>query len=234
MDKPINNKIRTISKICGIISTIMLVLMIISTSALTIAGIALCVVPQDYITASFTPEADLSLEGKMIENYKKDFSDNLSIFLREGKRTFSIGSSNYLVDNIESNDSSVTVHAVGGKTTITARKIGISLLVSSLTTGSLIYVFIMLKSLMKAINTEASPFTENVVKKMTSFAISLIPYAVIKSSVESSVREFLMEGNVRISFNPDFPVVFFALILILLIMIFKHGVVIQKESDETL
>lgn len=64
----------------------------------------------------------------MIEYYKKDFTDNLSIFTLKGELNFSIGSSNYLVENIESNDSSVTVHAVGDKTTITARNIGISLL----------------------------------------------------------------------------------------------------------
>ena len=93
----------------------------------------------------------------------------------------------------------------------------------------------MLEKLMKELSVSDTPFTDGVVKRMTGFAFSLIPYAVLKPALTSLANSLIMRSNgFNFSYNIDLTTVFAALVIILLILIFKYGVKLQQQADETL
>ncbi|MBQ7475100.1 MAG: DUF2975 domain-containing protein [Clostridia bacterium] len=225
-------KIKVIGKICRILSSIMAVLMIIGTSMLVLAGIVLIAIPQESIAADVEGSADVTVYGDWVDKMTdKDF-EKISEKVEEG--SFSLRIRANKVNGIEREGNSVVLHAEGGAMHLSLRKIGFALLCYALIPGALIAVFITLRKLMRALETEESPFSDKVVKKMTGFAISLIPYALLKPTFGKLGTMLMTSGDFDIHFGVDLSTAFAALVIILIIMIFKYGAAIQKESDETL
>ncbi|MGN0431323.1 MAG: DUF2975 domain-containing protein [Lachnospiraceae bacterium] len=92
---------------------------------------------------------------------------------------------------------------------------------------------VFIGALCKAFRDCHSPFEENVIKKMQNLAVSLIPWAVV-SAVSGSVANSLLHQKVNIMFSIDLGVILIALVVLVLVYIFKYGAVLQQESDETL
>lgn len=228
-----NRKIRVIGKICRIISSVMTVLSIIAASALVITGVVLAVVPQDGVYAEVSASADVTVKGKWIDKIPDGDVEKFSRGIREGTTELNVEGLN--VGDAERTADGIVLHADGNPSDFTLRRVGRALIAYSFIPGALIAVFIMLGKLMKELETGESPFTDRVIGRMRNFAISLIPFALIKPSAESVVRSIMSTGNFNLNFGDfDLSVVFGALIIILLIMIFKYGAQIQRESDETL
>ena len=225
-------KIKTIGKVCGILSKIMTVLMIIAASALVITGIVLVAIPDNMIAADVSGGAEFTVYGEWIDKIPQDQIDGISEQIEDGKLNININAN--MVNGVEQDGNAIVLHADAGSAHFTLRKLGFALLMYSLIPGALIAVFIMFGKMMKALREGDSPFTDGVVKGMTGFAISLIPYAVLKPTAAGVGTALLTSGDFEINFGVDLSTAFAALVIILLIMIFKYGVGIQKESDETL
>ncbi len=227
-----NRKIKRIGKVCGIFSKIFTILMIIATAGLVIAGTVLVAIPDNLIRADVSGSAQIDVYGEWIDKIPEDQIEKISSQIKEGTLNFTINANR--VDGIEREGDSIVLQAGGSGYSFSLRKTGFAVLSYSLVTGALIAVFIMLEKLMKEIAEGDSPFTEAVVKRMTGFAISLIPYAVIKPLAGGLGKALMTTGSFDINFGVDLSTAFAALLIILFIMIFKHGAEIQRESDETL
>ncbi len=225
-------RIKTIGKVCRILATVMMVLMIIGTAGLVVAGTVLAVIPQSAISAEVSGSADVTVSGDWVDRIPEDQIGMIPEKIEEGSFAFRINGDK--VKDVERDGDKIVLHAEGDAKQFTLRKIGFALLGYALVPGALIAVFVMLRRLMKAVETSESPFTDSVVKKMTGFAISLIPYAVLKPLASGIGRGLIMGGEVDFTFGVDLTTAFAALVIILIIMIFKYGAAIQKESDETL
>lgn len=88
-------------------------------------------------------------------------------------------------------------------------------------------------ALCKAFRDCQSPFEENVIHKMQSFAYALIPWTVASTVIESISQSILSDG-MAITLNVNVGMILIVLIVFLLVYIFKYGAVLQQESDETL
>ena len=227
-----NGKIRKIGKVCKIFSKIFTVLMIIATAGLFIAGTVLVAIPEEKFSAEITGRAQIDVYGEWVRGIPAGDVDKLSEKIEEGSLNINVDASK--VFDIEKTDDGVTLNAESGTRGFSLRMVGLGLMAYALVTGALIAVFIMLGKLMKELSVSDTPFTDGVVKRMTGFAISLIPYAVLKPAASGIARSLITAGQFDVNFGADLSTAFAALVIILLIMIFKYGVVIQRESDETL
>ncbi len=77
----------------------------------------------------------------------------------------------------------------------------------------------------------ATPFGQDVIKKMQQLAYALIPWAVIGMVVEGIMRAATGEGGFTFSVNLGYVAAI--LILLALVYVFKYGAMLQKESDDT-
>ena len=107
------------------------------------------------------------------------------------------------------------------------------MLLSSVAMAMTIVTISFAESLCKAFRDCTSPFDTKVIKKMQNLAISLIPWTIILSIIDSTMDSFLA-GGLRLSLSIDLGVVLVVLIVFVLVYIFKYGAVLQQESDETL
>lgn len=91
----------------------------------------------------------------------------------------------------------------------------------------------MLRRLFSVLTKCDSPFCEAVVSKMRGFAYSLLPVAFFASVSETMAESFLSAGkNGNISIQWGVLIAF--VVTMALVSVFKYGVQLQKESDETL
>ena len=231
MDKT-KRKINVIGKICRILAVIFTVLMIISASMLVLTGAALCFVPDSAVSAKTSGAAEVTVSGDWIKSVTPDQVEQFSKEIEEGSYKISLESGK--VEGAEKKDDAIVLRVNGAAPDFTLRRVGLMLLVYSAIPGCLIYVGFTLKGMMKELEKCESPFSEGVVKGMTHFAISLIPYAVIHTGAASLAKQLLTSGSFDMDFSLDLTVVFAVLVIVLLILIFKYGVALQKESDETL
>ena len=96
--------------------------------------------------------------------------------------------------------------------------------------GALIAVFCMLQAVMKALKDCQTPFSENVIQKMERFGYSLIPLFAV-SLINNAVWQGWQE---LFSFSIKMDGLLSLVFVFLLVMVFKYGAMLQKESDDTL
>lgn len=225
-------KINVIGRICRVIATILMVLSCIGTGALLVTGVVLVALPQDGVAADISGTARVEVYGNWIDAIPDKDIEEFNRAIETGSTDLSIAGNQ--AAQVAREGDAIVIAGTAAEKQFTLRRLGLALLAASLGTGALIYVFIMLAKLMKELAVCDSPFTDGVVKRMTGFAISLIPYAVIQPTVSSIVASAFTANDFDIAFNFDLGTLFAALIIFLLITIFKYGVSLQKEADETL
>ena len=213
-------KINDLGKVGKILSIILLVLTTISLVMCVILAVAMTTLPDDFMEVNgkwicntvtdytspmiganepvenYTSEVDLSgLKIKTVSHDKQDSNNK----------------------NIISTDTETTIEGNAGRPIKT-----IAIIVAVFCAIMLLLLAIALrfaKAFCKALEKCDSPFEENVVKKMSNFAISLIPWGVfcVGAGGMSAVG-----------------IAFIVIIVCLFSAIFRHGAELQKESDELL
>lgn len=91
----------------------------------------------------------------------------------------------------------------------------------------------MLRRLFAALTKCDSPFCADVVAKMRSFGFSLLPVAVFSSVSETMLESFLSAGKSS-GVSIQWGVLIAFVVTMCLVAVFRYGVRLQKESDETL
>ena len=225
-------KINVIGKVCRILATILMVLSCIAAGALLTCGVVLVALPQDGVSADVTGTARIEVYGGWIDSVSEEDIKEYNRTIEDGTTKLEIAGNR--AARVEKEGDAIVISAAATEGQFTLRRLGLALLVGALGAGALIYVFLMLSKLMKELSTCDSPFTDGVVKRMTGFAVSLIPYAVIKPTVTSIAGALFASGDLEIGLNFDLGTLFTALVVFLLITIFKYGVSLQKEADQTL
>lgn len=91
----------------------------------------------------------------------------------------------------------------------------------------------MLRRLFAVLTKCESPFCSEVVNKMKGFGFSLLPVAVFSSTSETMLESFLTAGkSTGVSIQGGILIAF--IVTMALVAVFRYGVQLQKESDETL
>ena len=91
----------------------------------------------------------------------------------------------------------------------------------------------MLKRLFAVLAKCESPFCEELVNKMKAFGFSLLPVALFATIGETLSTAFLSAGR-DTGISIQWGVLIAFAVTMCLVTVFKYGVQLQKESDETL
>ena len=78
-----------------------------------------------------------------------------------------------------------------------------------------------------------SPFCCEVVNRMRGFGFSLLPVAAFASIGETMLESFLTAGKIT-NVSIQWGILIAFVVTMSLVAVFKYGVQLQKESDETL
>lgn len=228
-------KINKMGKVANIITTICKVCVIIGIVGALIGTIVCAVLPADLVTMKFSGDATVvvsmeaveKLSGESIdeEELRKELfeSGNLSVDGKDYDMTeITLEGKNLIVKADAEKPASITLGDI-------AKVCGTVVVLLAVILVTLFFI----GNLCKAFRDCQTPFEENVIKKMTAFAYSLIPMVIVEGVAESVTMFFMGKADgVGIEFDPGTVIV--VLVIFALVYVFKYGAMLQQESDETL
>ena len=229
MENNIQTKVNKIGKAGRIVSIVLIVLLSIGAVALILGGIVCAALPKDLVEVNLKPVVDVTVNKDLIG------SDWAKIDEMMGEAEAALGEDTAFVQ-LEKSDKGLLVHVDPSNdpdTTFGLRDALKAIWAGFVGIASAIVTLVMFLQLCKAFEACRSPFDEPVIKRMNTFAWTLIVCAVVSCFARASVAAVL-SGYQRMSFNLNLTSVFTALIVFFLCMVFRYGAQLQREADETL
>lgn len=235
------NKIGKVSYIAAVVAKSFVVVGLVASLLVSI----LCfTVLGDKVKMGMTGQVDLEMDCEALDiNYEElDAIDEDDMTVKQQKlqignaqvgTVVSISEKDYKSMDVEIKDGTMFAKLESEEISFTAKDFGVLMILASISLIMTIVTISFAQSLCKEFRDCTSPFDSKVIKKMQNLAISLIPWTIISSVINSTVDSF-MKGGLQLSFTLDLGVVLVVLIVFVLVYIFKYGAVLQQESDETL
>lgn len=238
-------KINRFGKIGRVILTVLIVLTIIATVAVTAATVIIGTLPKDAVTVSVSSNAKITVKAGWFNALWDAVVDGVSYASDDGTISFVPPEDTPLQVNFKlfgTDCSSATIHSDGSQKIIDAstdafvyelRHLVIVLAAGIVFLLSVTGAMWTLKRLFRGFESCETPFCEDIVKKIRCFGFSLIPVAVLSSVCETVVRS-LLAASQEVDVYVDWGVVIAFAVTVCLGTVFKYGVQLQRESDETL
>ena len=229
MNNKLVNRMNTVGTVGKIITIIVIVLMIIASVAVAGVAVAASVMPGDTIAADVSVQTDVTLSGEVFGPVSSEIVNGVNQEAISGK---DIGNGTVSVDADKADDSAV-IHADVERLHMESGMIVLAIWVALITLISIIVCAFFFKALMQELSVAESPFTYAIADKMKRFAIVMIVTSVIASICKSIIGAILTMGH-GFAFSLDFGPIITAVIIFILVVVFRYGAQLQKESDETL
>ena len=228
MESNIQTKVNRIGKAGRIVSIVLIVLLGIGALALVLGGIACAILP-DAVEISLKPVVDVKVDKALVGEQWARIDEGLAEANVKVNEEFEgvtlTKTAEGLLVHVDPSEKNDGVYGIQD-----LRKAVWAGLVS---VASAIVFLVMFLKLCQAFEACRTPFDEPVIKRMTTFAWTLIVCAVVSCFARGSVSAIL-SGWQRVSFNLNLTSVFTALFVFFLCMVFRYGAQLQKEADETL
>ena len=229
-------KINKVGKAGHIIALICKIVLIIGLVACLSAMIAMFFVPKGMLTARTSGDADfridLSVIGKTLSQEDQD-SINSGKTGYDGVAYIAAGGTEYDLSEIHATENDITVLGGSDETVLDFHDLSLFLFPVLINIISALACMIFTGRLCKAFRYCKTPFEENVITRLQQLAYSLIPWTVL-SSLAKGTMDSIMDGKLHLYFNLNIGMLVTVLLVFLLVVVFKYGAVLQRESDETL
>ena len=222
----------------GYIVCILLIVCSVSCMVVTAIGTAAAIaVSKENVSARISTNIDISSTGNFLEKLNKYMNisgvENLSDLITEDGETVKVNDrdvSEVTVAKTEGGSFSVDVKT--NEITFSTARIIASLVVSFIFLGAVTVMLHLLKALMKSLKACETPFTDDVIRNMTRFANSLIPVVVLNMLCGGLWNAVTRGAEIGLTVNLGSVLV--VAVIYLLVIVFRYGAQLQKESDETL
>ena len=246
-------KVHKFGKVGKVIITIFLVISILATVALCAATVFVAKLPEDAVTVKVTNNAEFRVNEKNFPLFWDIVSDNFSyssdtdpgeILMNENGEIMPPENQEFEaeLDLLRNNYYKAIIHTDGGTKVVEAQSSPseyrsgefLKLIVSmTLLLVSIVVMLFLLRRMFAVLAVCDSPFCEDFVKKMSAFGYSLLPGALFDTIGETLSESFLSAGR-SIDIRIQGGVLIAFAVTMFLVMVFRYGVQLQKESDETL
>lgn len=253
MDSNTISKYRLFGKAGKIVMTILAIAAALITLCCCAATVFVARLPEDALTVRvvectelrFNAESFAALWNILGGGFTYSGESNPDFLLRDGSKEITPPENTefatelklfhraYDSAEIHSDGNTKIMEAESAPAEYNAKKLTMAFAFITLFAASATAALWMLRGLFSALTKCESPFCGEVVAKMRGFGFSLLPVAVFASVGETLLDSFLTAGrssNLRIQWG---VLIAFA-VTMALVAVFRYGVQLQKESDETL
>lgn len=240
------SKFNKFGKVGKTVMNVLIVISILLAIASCVATIFVATQPKDALTVRVTNNTEFKINEKNFDSIwsilVKNFSyagntipENSTIppENQEFKTELKFFNQSYSSAKIHSDGNTKIVEAQSSSNEYSSSDLVVCLIFITLSVILIVLALFMLKKLFVEFENCKSPFCEKIVKKMKAFALSLLPVALFTTIAETFGKDFLSAGrNSSISIQWGILIAF--AITMCLVTVFKYGVQLQKELDETL
>ena len=218
-------RVHQFGKVGKIILTVLLVLNILATAAAGATSAVMAALPRDTVSVSVTSQAVYQSSGR--------FAEELWQVLIGGRQFEAVAVTNgYISADMHMQDDQMMIETTTAPMTYSCGDVVRILLFAALASAATAVMLWLLRRLFKTIEGCESVFCEELVKRMKAFGWSLLPLAVLASVAETAARRFMATGVTAIYIQWGLLIAF--AVTMCLAVVFRYGVKLQRESDETL
>ena len=246
-------KFHLFGKVGKIVMTVLSVIAALITVSCCIATAFAATLPKDALTVRVVEHAEFrfnkasfdtlwsilgggfSYSGKEFPEYMLEDSEKKAIppENQEFQAELKIFNQSYASAEIHSDETAKVMEADTSPEEYNIKDLVTVFIFLTLFTASATAALWMLRRLFAVLTKCESPFCCEVVNRMRSFGFSLLPVAVFASIGETMLESFLTAGkSTNVSIQWGILIAF--VVTMALVAVFKYGVQLQKESDETL
>ncbi|MDD7772011.1 MAG: DUF2975 domain-containing protein [Firmicutes bacterium] len=240
-------------KVGKIAMTVLMVIAILATAVSLAATIFVASLPKDALTVRVTNNAEFrineknfdSLWGILVDSFSyagdtspeemlSDESDKITPPENQDFNTeLSFFNQSYSSAKIYSDGNTKVMEAKSSPAEYRSTDLVSVLIFLTLFVASVAAALYMLKRLFAVLAKCDSPFCDELVKRMKAFGFSLLPVAIFATVGETLSTAFLSAGR-DVGISIQWGVLIAFAVTMCLVTVFKYGVRLQKESDETL
>lgn len=227
------NSLGTVGYVFSILLIIGSIAMMVFTAIGTVGAIA---VSKEEIHVNINSDISISSSGNILDTLnhfiKVGGIDDLSSLALNDGETVSVEDRDISEITVEKQGNGLLIDAKTNNITFSMKRVIAALVFAFLFCTALTVMLFMLRNLMKSLKNCDTPFTEEIVRNMTRFAVSLavtLGVNILGSGIWSSMTTGSGYGP---TINLGYVLV--VSIVCVLISVFKYGAQLQRESDETL
>ena len=228
MENNIQTKVNKIGKAGKIVSIILIVALSIGAFALLIGGIVCAAIPKDSVEVSIRPSVNVLVNKSLMGSEWA----NIDQLLTEAKEKMGDDFDGVALEKVDSG-LMVRVNDIDEIKSLSVRDALKAILAGLVGIASAMVTVVMFLKLSDAFRTCRSPFDESVIKRMNTFAWTLIVCSVV-GAFAAGIVSAAVAGLGKVSINLNLTPIFTALVVFFLCMIFRYGAQLQQEADETL
>ena len=237
----------------NIIITVFMVLAILVTAVNLAATIYVSTLPKDAMTVHVSSHAEFRINEKKFDSLWGLLTDHFSyssdadpeeLLNNEGGAVVPPENQDFQTNLsfFDQSYSSAKIHSDGNTKVIEADSAPVEYRSTNLISvfafltlfiASVATALFMLKRLFAVLAKSESPFCNDLVKKMKAFGFSLLPVALFATISETFSTAFLSAGK-DIEIQVQWGILIAFAVTMCLVTVFRYGVQLQKESDETL
>lgn len=236
MKKSSIKKINTAGLIGYIISIILIICAIAGMVGIGICTVGAIAVSNNDINVKISTKINVKSTGNFLDKLNSFISidgvKDLNTLTEDAKDGIKLNDKDISNLSIEEENGGLNINADTKEITISMKKIIIALIASFIFLGAVTVSLYMVKRLMKSLRNCETPFSEEVIKNMSQFAISLICVVVLHIVLSGFWSSITSGLNYKLSINLES--ILLVAVIYILITVFKYGAKLQQESDETL
>ncbi len=229
-------KINTAGLIGYIISIILIVFIIAAMVGVGICLAGAIAISNNDVNVKVATNINVNSTGNFLNKLSSFISiegmEDIENFDDKVKEGIEIKDSDASNINVKEVNGGLVINAKTNEITISMKKIIISLVSAFIFLGAVTVLLYKVKALMKSLKDCETPFSEDVIKRMTGFANMLV-CVVVLNIIFSGFWSTIVS---RFTYKPSINLgsVLLVAVIYILIIIFKYGAGLQHESDETL
>ena len=241
MEQSIKRKVNRIGLVGQIVSIVLIVCMALGCFGCLVGGIVLVALPNDAVTIGVNGDMDVTVGKSLIGRWMDEIPDTDQL-----NAQMSVNGTDYTDMHMEKTQDGLIIRAAAERSEFSLNRLASAVFTGFVYCAVLLVVFIFLKRLCDGFRKCDSPFSDDVIRRMSVFAWVLVGGAAL-ASVAEAIGNSLINRSLDLSFslNPagmnsglevsfSFAPIIIALIVLFLTMIFRYGAQLQKEADETL
>lgn len=226
-----------VAGLIGYIASILLIVVSITAMVITtISTVAAITVAKEDVGVNIASEYEINATGDILEKLNHFIGvkgiDNLTDLESEAGEEVALEDNDISSIKVTNSENGFVINAKAKEVHFSIKNLIAALVVSFCTLGAVTVALEMVKSLMKALKSCETPFSQEVVRRMARFANSLIPAAVLGMVCEGVWSSLSSGTGFEMSLN--IGSVLLVAVVYMLVIVFKYGAELQRESDETL
>ena len=229
-------KINTAGLVGYILSVILIAGVIVAMVGIVICTAGAVSISDNDINVKIATNIKINSTGDILKKLGSFISiegvDDLSALAEEARDGIKVNDDDLAEVQVQENNGEFVIDAKTNEITISMKRIIIALVASLIFLVFVTYTLFTLKALMKSLKECETPFSEDVVKKMTKFSYAVIAAVILSTFLSGFWSSLTTKFAYKLNINVE-SILFVAIIYILTV-VFKYGAKLQQESDETL